>query len=370
MRQCALEAMKPYFSRKYGNASTPYSLGREARGALDEARERVATALGVIPREIIFTGGGTESINHSIIGAVLGNSHRGAHLITTTFEHHATHTIFKFPQNKLGATVDKVSVGRDGMVNLEELESKLRDDTILVSVMHVNNELGTIQDLDAVVEMCKPRGILVQTDCVQAIGKIPVNLREMDVDLACASSHKFGGPKGVGFLYIKLGIHIQTICESSHEFGIRGGTENVPGIVGMSAALVEAIEELPEFEKRARRFKKQIWDCIKSAAPDAEFNGDPDRCVPSMMNVRLPGCESEMLVLALDRFGVAASVGSACQTDNPEPSHVLTAMGLTPQEAFNSLRLSMGYTTTQEDIDKFISVFPKGYNQVKSVAVT
>ena len=366
LRPCALEAMEPYLVEKYGNASSVYSLGREARAALDKARDTTASILKVQPREIIFTSGGTESIIQSIIGAYAGNRHKGNHILTTAFEHHAVHAVFDFLRDEMNADTEMIGVDENGLVHLDELKEKVRDDTILVSVMRVNNEVGTIQDLESVVDFCSSKEILVHSDCVQAAGKIHVDFSEMPVDLGLISGHKFGGPKGVGILFMREGTYLKSLCESSHEFGIRAGTENVAGIIGMTAALVEAAEQVDELAERLTGFKAQLWECIREVATDASINGDPDKTVPAVLNVRLPGCEGESIVIALDREGIAASVGSACQAGVAEPSHVLSAMGLSKIEAFSSIRLSMGYTTTQKDVNRFIEVFPEIYNRAKS----
>lgn len=365
LRNCARDAMEPYLREKYGNASSVYSLGREARAAVDKARDRAASILGASPREIIFTSGGTESIIHSLVGAFAGNRLRGNHILTTSFEHHAVHAVFDFLADEMGADAEMVGVDGDGLVRLDELEDKIRDDTVLVSVMRVNNEVGTIQDVKSVAEICSGKNILVHSDCVQAAGKIPVDFSDMPVDMAVISGHKFGGPKGMGILYIREGTHIKSLCEGSHEFGIRAGTENVAGIVGMVAALDESVEQIQELSGRLANFKERLWKCIKRTAPDASVNGSEDKTVPAILNVRLPGCEGESIVIGLDREGIAASVGSACQAGATEPSHVLNAMGLSQVEAFSSIRLSMGYSTTQEDVERFIKVFPDVYSRVR-----
>ena len=370
LRQSALKAMKPYFNEKYGNASSVYSLGREARSAVDNARDTISGALGAQSDEIIFTSGGTESMILSLVGAYAGNRHRGKHIITTAFEHHATHAIFDFLESAMGAEKEIVGIDSDGMVRLDELEEKIRDDTVLVSVMRVNNEIGTIQDLERVVDICSPKGIIVHSDFVQAIGKTPVDFAKTGIDLACAAGHKFGGPKGTGFLYIRKGTYLESICAGSHEYGVRSGTENVPGIVGLAVAVAEAVKELPKLGKRLKGYKERLWECISGTERDAGTNGDQSRCVPAVLNVRLPGVDSESLVLALDREGVAASVGSACQTGSVEPSHVLTAIGLNRIDALSSFRLSMGYSTTDEDVARFAEVFPAVYDRVKSTVTT
>jgi len=369
VRPSVIEVMEPFLKGQYGNASSPYRLGRESRKAIDAARELVASTLGVLTEEIIFTSGGTESLVLSLVGAYTGNRHRGKHIVTSKFEHHAVHSIFDFLREEMGAETEEVGIGQDGLVRLDELESMLREDTILVSIMGVNNEVGTIQDIETIVEMCGKRGILVHSDCVQAIGKMPVNFSEMGIDMAFASGHKFGATKGIGFLYVKKGTHLKSICEGSHEFGLRSGTENVAAIVGIARALEESAEELPVLGPKLREYRKQLWECIRSVEPGAEYNGDQDRCVVATMNFRLPGCDGESLVLALDREGIAVATGSACQTGSVDPSHVLTAMGLERTEALGSIRLSMGFMTSQEDVDRFVEVFPEVYSRLKAESV-
>ncbi len=369
VRKSVVKAMKPFFRDKFGNASSPYAHGREARAAVDEARDRIAGALGADSREIIFASGGTESIILGILGAAIGNRHRGNHIITTAFEHHAVSAVFDFLGNEMGFDTEIAGVNSEGMVLLDELGSKLRDDTVLVSVMAVNNEVGTIQRIEDVIELCRPEGTIVHSDAVQAVGKIPLDFHEMDLDLGSASAHKFGGPKGVGFIYVKAGTYLKPICEGSHEFGIRSGTENVAGIVGMAVAVEEAVKELPRLGKKLSGFGERIWDCIKSCSPDAQINGSADNRVPAILNVHLPGCEGEMLVLALDRVGVEASMGSACTTGSIDASHVLRAMGLRKSEALSSLRISMGYSTTKAEVDHFLDVFPNVYERVLSASV-
>jgi len=366
LRRCAYEAMQPWLKEGYGNASSPYSLGRESRAAVDSARDLISFSLGVNSREIIFTGCGTESLVLTLIGAYIGNRHKGNHVITTTFEHHATHAIFEFLRDEMGAEFEMVNVDENGLVKLDELESMLKDDTVLVSIMGVNNEVGTVQDLYAISDMCRKRGIILHSDFVQTIGKHSFDLTKGAIDLACASAHKFGGPKGVGFFYIREGVYVKNYCEGSHEFGLRSGTENVAGIVGMASATEAAIRDLPDALEAASGFRDQIWDCINSTAPGASFNGDQNHAVPMTFNVHLPDCDGEMMVLGLDRAGVATATASACLTGATEPSHVLKAMGVPRKDALSSLRISLGWSSTQDEIDHFKEVFPDVYNRVRN----
>ncbi|MCX6645912.1 MAG: cysteine desulfurase family protein [bacterium] len=365
LRNSAYEAMKPYMMEKFANPASAHRMGLEARHALDSARDRIADILGVDSREIIFTSGGTEGIILSLVGAYIGNKHRGRHILVSSIEHSATLTILDFLKNEMGAEVETVDVDRDGILQLDDFERKLRDDTVLVSVMRVNNEIGTIQPIERISEICKLENIIVQSDCVQSFGKILTDLKKLDVDIAIASSHKFGGPRGSGFMYVRQGTYIKNICESSHEFGLRAGTVNVAGAVGTSVALVEAIVELPGLIPRLADFRRQLLYCINNTASDASINGSSDHCIPSTLNVHLPGCEGEVLVQALDMDGIEAGAGSACHSGANEPSHVLTAMGRSRLEALSNLRLSMGYTTIQEEVDRFIKVFPGVYGRVR-----
>jgi cysteine desulfurase len=359
--------MQPFMMYHFGNPSSAHKVGLWARHALDAARDNIANILGVDSREIIFTSGGTEGIILSLVGAYIGNKHRGNHILTSSIEHSATLTILDFLKNEMDAEVETVDVNRDGILQIDDFERKLRDDTVLVSVMRVNNETGTIQPVERISEFCKLKNIIIQSDCVQSLGKIPTDLKKLDVDIAIASSHKFGGPRGSGFMYIRQGTYIKNICESSHEFGLRAGTVNVAGAVGTSIALSEAVSELPDLIPRLADFRRQLLDCINNTASNAIINGSLDHCIPSTLNVHLPACEGEALVQALDMEGIEASAGSACHSGANEPSHVLTAMGRSRLQALSNLRLSMGYTTTQEEVDSFIKIFPKVYERVGGV---
>jgi cysteine desulfurase len=365
LRKSAFQAMKPFLEDKFANPASAHSMGLEARHALDGARDRIADILKVDSREIIFTSGGTEGIILSLVGAYIGNRHRGRHILTSSIEHSATLTILDFLKNEMGAEVETVDVDRDGILQLDDFERKLRDDTVLVSIMRVNNEIGTIQPVEKVAEICKLKNTIVHSDCVQSFGKIPTDLSRLNIDIAIASPHKYGGPRGSGFMYIRQGTYIKNICESSHEFGLRAGTVNIAGAVGTSVALQEAVNDLPELLPILADFRRQLLDCIMEVAPDASINGSPDICIPSTLNVYLPGCEGEVLVQALDMEGIETSAGSACHSGANEPSHVLTAMGRSRLEALSNLRLSMGYTTSQQDVDKFVKVFPGVYGRVR-----
>ncbi|HDS30755.1 MAG TPA: cysteine desulfurase, partial [Firmicutes bacterium] len=286
-RKSSVDAMLPFFSKNFGNASSPYLQGRESRKAIDNSKDKIASLMECDSREIIFTSGGTEAIIIALVGAALGNRHRGNHLITSAFEHHAVHAVFDFLRDEMGFETEFFGVDENGIIRLDELERKVSNDTVLISAMAVNNEIGTIQPINEIVELCAGKNILVHSDFVQAIGKIPLSLGKIGVDIANVSGHKFGGPKGIGFLYMKSGTYLKPICSSSHEFGIRAGTENVGGIAGIASGLEEAIRETPELENRLTGFRKRILDCIFSVAPDAKINGNPDKSVVSIINLRM-----------------------------------------------------------------------------------
>jgi cysteine desulfurase len=365
-RDSAVRAIEPFYRGIYANAASNHALGREARASLEMARERVASLMGADSKEIVFTSGGTESIILANVGASAGNKDRGMHILTSSFEHHAVHSVLDFIRDEMGFEYEMVEVDSNGMLQLDELKSSIRDDTVLVSVMVVNNEIGTIQDIKAISDICKNKRIIFHSDYVQAVGKLAVDFHKSGVDLASVSGHKFGGPKGTGFLYIKDGTTFRPICKSSHESGMRAGTVNVGGVVGMSVALEEAIKERNTLTRRLDGFRSQIWERIQSFAPDARINGSFDKGVASILNVRFPGCSGESMVLMLDREGIEVSTASACLSADSEPSHVLKALGLSYLDALSSVRISMGWSTSQDEIDYFCEAIPEVYDRVKT----
>ena len=375
-RESAIRAMEPYYRKVYANAASNHAAGREARAALEMARERIASLVGADSREIIFTSGGTESIILAHVGlahvglahdgSVAGNRGKGNHIVTTAFEHHAVHAVLDFMRDQMGFEYEMIGIDADGMVRLDELEKAIRDKTVLVSVMSVNNEIGTAQEINKIAKLCQKKGIVFHSDFVQAVGKVPVDFHKLGVDLASVSGHKFGGPKGIGFLYMKQGTNLVPVCKSSHEFGMRAGTMNVGAAVGLSAALQEAVRDMHELTNRLHKYRQRIWECIQSIAPDARPNGSIEKSVPAILNVRFPGCSGESIVLMLDREGIECSTASACLSSDSEPSHVLKALGLSYLDALSSVRISMGYSTTREEIDYFCHVFPEVYRRAKA----
>ena len=343
----AKEAMLPYFDEIYGNPSTLYTLGQEAAEHLLARRTEIAQLIGAAdPREIVFTSGGSEADNQAIISAARNGARKGKkHLISTKFEHHAVlHTLDKL--RKEGFDVTLLDVHENGVVRVEDVAAAIRDDTALVSVMFANNEIGTIQPIEAIGALCRERGIPFHTDAVQAVGHVPVDVQAMHIDLLSCSAHKFHGPRGVGFLYARRGIPLTNIIEGgAQERGKRGGTENTPAIAGMAAALREAVDHMAENTEKVTRLRETLITGL-STIEHARLNGDRDRRVPGTVNFCFEGIEGESLLLLLDRKGIAASSGSACTSGSLDPSHVLLAIGL----PHGSLRLSVGEYNTDEEM--------------------
>jgi cysteine desulfurase len=353
-----LAAMLPYFSRRYGNPSSIYQLGQEARAALDDARGHVARVLGCRASEIVFTSGATESDNLALRGVAwarrLANS-TGAwpHIVTTAIEHHAVlHTARALERQ--GFAVSVVPPDKEGIVQPEAVAAALRPETCVVSVMYANNEIGSIQPIRRITDLAHDRGIHVHTDAVQAAGLLPLDVDALGVDLLSLSAHKFYGPKGVGLLYIRVGTAIAFQQEGgSQEGGRRGGTENVPGIVGLGRALARSEANRDAYTRHCTELRDRLWRGISSALPDTVRNGpsDPALRLANNLNVSLPDVEGEMLLLSLDMRGVAASAGSACTTGNTEPSHVLRAIGLPEPLCRSALRFTVGWQNSAEQID-------------------
>lgn len=361
-----LAAMLPYFSEKFGNASSIHAWGREARKAVETAREQVARLIGADPREIVFTSGGTESDNLAIRGVAIANAQRGKHIITSAVEHHAVLHVCEALE-KEGFTVTYLPVDQYGMVSPADVEKALRPDTILVTLMHANNEVGTIQPLAEIGRLLKTRRIYFHTDAVQSVGKIPVNVDELSVDLLTISGHKIYGPKGVGALYIRKGTKIESLAKGGgHERGRRAGTENVPGIVGLGAACAIAAAELESENRRLTELRDRLIKGILERIPDVVLNGHPTERLPHNVNISVKYVEGESMLLNLDMKGIAASSGSACTSGSLEPSHVLIAMGVPHEVAHGSLRLTLGRMTTAEDIDYVLATLPEIVARLRS----
>ena len=354
-----VEAMLPYFTTSYGNPSSIHAIGRDARKALDAARKSVAAVIGAQPQEIYFTSGGTESDNWAIKGAAFARRNRGNHIITTTVEHHAV----LFPcqwLEKQGFDVTYLPVDGDGLVSPQDVENAIREDTILISVMAANNEIGTIEPIAEIGKIARERNILFHTDAVQAVGAIPVNVKDWSVDLLTMSAHKFHGPKGVGALYIRKGIRIDPLLAGgAQERGQRATTENIPGIVGMARALEIANENMATNAATLTRMRDRLIQGILATIPDTRLNGHPTQRLPNNVNVSVRYIEGEAQLLRLDLAGVCGSSGSACTSGSLDPSHVLLAIGLPHEIAHGSLRLTLGMDNTEEDVDYILAELPK-----------
>lgn len=352
------EAVKEAMLVYYGNPSSIHCFGREARCAVDEAREKVARLIGAEPAEIIFTSGATESDNLAIKGMAYASRDRGGHIITSSIEHHAIlHACEQL--EKEGFRVTYLPVDGDGLVDPADVEQAIGEDTILISIMLANNEVGTIQPIEEIGTIARQRGIPFHTDAVQAVGQIPVDVNRLQVDLLSLSGHKMYGPKGIGALYLRKRTRIQPLFQGgSHERRLRPGTENVPGIVGLGKAAELAAAELAERGRRYALLRDRLRDKLWSALNDIKLNGHPTRRLPNNLNLSVLYVEGESMLLNLDLAGIAASSGSACTSGSLEPSHVLTAMGIPHEVSHGSLRFTVGRDTTEEDIDYVSEILP------------
>ena len=353
-----LEAMLPYFTQHYGNPSSIHGVGRDARRAVEKARGQVAAALGAQPREIYFTAGGSESDNWAIRCAAKALEKKGRHIITSQIEHHAVlHTCAYL--EKQGYEVTYLPVDGDGLVSVEDVKKAIRPDTVLITIMAANNEIGTLQPIAEIGKAAHEAGVLFHTDAVQAVGAIPVDVNEWNVDMLSLSGHKFHAPKGVGALYVRKGVKISNlIFGGAQERGLRAGTENLPGIVGLGAAIELAMSELPEYRSRMTALRDKLIDGILATIPDVRLNGHRTQRLPANVNVSVRYIEGEALLMRLDLAGVEASSGSACTSGSLDPSHVLLAIGLPHEIAHGSLRLSLGNDTTEADVDYVLATLP------------
>ena len=363
--QEVLDAMKPYFGEKFGNSSSIHSFGREAEIALEDSRRTIAKLLGVAPEEIYFTSGGTESDNFALKGIVFSNKDKGKHIITSQIEHHAVLNVCSWLE-KQGFDVTYLPVDKYGLIDPKDVENAIRKDTILVSIMHANNEIGTIEPIDEMGKICKKNGVYFHTDAVQTVGKIPIPIK--NVDLLSSSSHKLYGPKGVGFLYIKKGTNIESWQQGGgHERGMRSGTENVAGIVGFAKAYEIAKKKMAHEEKRLTKLREKLIKGILEI-DDSWLNGHPEKRLPGNAHFCFNFIEGESLILLLDQEGIAASTGSACSSKSLEPSHVLKALGLKPEETHGSLRLTLGKDTTEEDVEYTMKIVPSIVEKLRKIS--
>lgn len=385
------EAMLPYFSEDYGNPSSLYLLAQKAKKAVEDSRRSIAGLLGINPREIYFTSGGTESDNWAILSAfysdmgkksslsdadiagseVAGQKQRQPHIICSAIEHHAILESCKFAES-LGARVSRIPVDSEGFLDLEALEQAITEDTVLISVMAANNEMGTIQDLRAIGEIAKKHGVLFHTDAVQAFGQIPLFLEEMGIDLLSASAHKLHGPKGVGLLVIRKGVRLPAFLHGgAQERGFRAGTENVPGIVGFAKAAEEAFAGMSEREKRKRELQKLFFRRLLEEVPGIKITGvnpleaSGEKRLSGNVHICIEGIEAESLLLLLDQKGICASAGSACASGSVEPSHVLLALGKSHVEAYSGLRLSFEEDLKEEELEFTVKAIREGVERLR-----
>ena len=354
MCPAAIEAMTKCMEENYGNPSSLYSVGQRAREALEDARERIAKCLGCTPREITFTSGGSEADNQAIFSAAKLGARKGKkHIVSTAFEHHAVlHTLDKLKQQ--GFEITLLDVHSNGIVTPEQVRDAIREDTCLVSIMFANNEIGTVQPIAEIGAVCREKGVLFHTDAVQAVGHIRVNVAEQNIDMLSLSAHKFHGPKGIGVLYAKRGIALDSLINGgAQERGKRAGTENLPAIVGMAVALEQATARLDENRVKVTALRDRLIEGL-SKIPHSAVNGDLEHRLPGNVNLCFEGIEGESLLLLLDAAGICASSGSACTSGSLDPSHVLLAIGRPHEVAHGSLRLSLGDDVTEADIDYII----------------
>ena len=363
-----LDAMLPYLKEEYGNPSTLYKLGREAKIAIEKAREQVAQVIGAKAEEIFFTGSGTEADNMALKGVLYGPAGKGKkHLITTKLEHHAVfHTAMAL--EKEGFQVTFLDVDKNGRVDLEELKQAITPDTALVSIMAANNEVGTIQPIEEIGKICREKGVLFHTDGVQAFGHMPLDVNKMNIDLLSLSAHKINGPKGSGALYIRRGLGLRPVIEGGgQERNRRSGTENVAGIVGLGQAAQLAMETMEEESARLKTLSQKLIDGVLQI-PETILTGDPENRLPGACSFAISAIEGESLVLYLDMEGICTSTGSACSTGSLDPSHVLMAIGLSHEVSHGSLRVSLGRFNTEEEVDYIIETLPKVVEKLRSMS--
>jgi len=369
LREEVLEAMLPYLRDEYGNASSIHFFGMRARRAIEDAREQVAAALGAQPSEIIFTGCGTEADNQAIMGTAFANRSRGDHIITSRIEHKAVLQTCQYLE-KQGFAVTYLPVDQYGMVNPNDVAQAISDRTVLVSVMSANNEVGTIQPITEIAQACRERGVYFHTDAVQAVGKLQINVDRLGVDMLSLSAHKFYGPKGVGVLYVRKGVKIDPLLHGGHqEQGRRAATENVAGIVGLGKAIELRLDEMDAEAARLRALRERLHAGILAQIDHVYLNGHPTERLPGTLSLCFDYIEGEAIIMGLDMAGVAVSSGSACTSASLEPSHVLLAMGVHPAVAQGSIRLSLGRTSSDLDVDYVLETLPPIVERLRAISM-
>jgi cysteine desulfurase len=353
-----LNAMLPYFADSFGNPSSIYSEGREAKSAVEQARTKVAELIGARSEEIVFTSGGTEADNFALEGVAYANENKGNHIITSSIEHHAVLETAKY-LHKRGFKITYLPVDKHGLVNPDDVKKAITDKTILISAMHANNEVGTIEPVEEIGEIARQAGVYFHTDAVQTVGHIPVNVDRLKADLLSISGHKLYGPKGVGALYIRKGTKLAPLIHGGgQENRRRAGTHNVPGIVGLGKAAELAGQEADKEAERLAHLRDKLIEGLLQKIEDVHLNGHPRRRLPNNVNVSIDFVEGESMLLSLDLDGISASTGSACSSASLEPSHVLLALGLSPEQAHGSLRFTLGRENTETDIERVLQVLP------------
>lgn len=363
-----LEAMLPYFSENYGNPSTVYTIGRTSKKAIEEARETVARIIGAEPREIFFTGSGTEADNWAVKGAAYANMKKGKHIITTSIEHHAVLHACQYLESE-SFEVTYLPVDEYGLVTPGQVEAAIRPDTILISIMFANNEIGTIQPIAEIGRIAREKGICFHTDAVQAMGNIKINVSELNVDMLSMSAHKFYGPKGVGALYVRKGVKLTSFMHGgAQERGRRASTENVPGIIGLAKALELADMNMEQHNRKLVALRDRTIEEIEKKIPFVRLNGHREKRLPGNVNFSFEFIEGESLLLMLDLKGIAASSGSACTSGSLDPSHVLLAIGLPHEKAHGSLRITFGDENTDEDVDYLMEVLPEIVRRLREMS--
>ena len=363
-----LEAVLPHFLEDFGNASSIHEYGQRARASIEEARRQVARLIGAEPKEVVVTSGGTESDNTAIRGVCGSHRSRGNHIVTTTVEHPAILRSCELLESE-GFRVTYVPVDRDGLVQMEQLREAVGNETILISVMHANNEVGTIQPVEEISTIARASSTIFHTDAVQSVGKIPLEVDRLGVDLLSLSGHKLHAPKGVGALYVRQGVAMAALLHGgSHERNRRGGTENVPGAVGLGKACELARDGLEDFDLRVRRLRDKLEAGIVGTVPDTIVNGSISRRMPHVSNISFQGIEGEALLISLDLQGIAVSTGAACASGSLEPSHVLRAMKISSGRVDSAIRFSLSRMTSEEDIDYVLKVLPETVERMRELS--
>jgi len=364
-----VKAMLPYFTDVFGNSSSIYSYGQEAKGAIEEARTKVAELIGARSEEIIFTSGGTEADNHALKGVAYANERNGNHIITTAIEHHAVLEACKFLEGR-GFIITYLPVDEYGLVDPQDVKKAITDKTILISVMHASNEVGTIEPISEIGKIAKEAEVYFHTDAVQTVGHIPLNVDDLSVDLLSISGHKFYGPKGIGALYVRKGVKLASLMHGGgQERRRRAGTENVPGIVGLGRAAEIASHEMSKEAERLACLRDKLIKGLEEKIDNIRLNGHPRKRLPNNVDISVDFIEGEAMLLNLDLEGICASTGSACSSASLEPSHVLLALGVPPEQAHGSLRFTLGRENTEEDVERVLEALPRIVAKLRAMSL-